>query len=129
MVELRSGKWEWIRTLQVRGAAFCFRNLHLPEEIMRTWSPEVDATPAQVRELAQDPVTRTWQDPQGVLWELGLETPACWLRGPAGTPRALWLVFQGPLRRRLVVVPETLQLGELTPAEMQEIFRQALDAI
>lgn len=133
-VELRSGAWSWSARSVAAGITVVFHHRQRARDEMRAWTPEPLLTIEEVRALARDPVTRVWTDSIGLQWSVSTErVPMSGRRrraegegeGVGEDAMEVRLVFQRGGVRRSAIVGTEAHLGELTRAELQELFDSA----
>lgn len=125
-VELKSGAWSWSARSVAGGTTVVFHHRQRARDEMRAWVATPIRTQEDVLALAREPVTRVWTDSIGLSWSLSVErmsgTERRRLAGESAEADPRWLVFQrGGVRRHAVLEPGTF-LGELSRAELQELF-------
>lgn len=132
ILELPSGRWRWTvhpRHGRVSGASVHFENLSRWGEEMRTWAFSEGPTEEEIRELAREPVVRTWIDTLGNRWEVTTELSSGRSAGAApaagGGPRPVWLTFKKAMVKRVVPVADGFRLGEAEPGELGRLLESA----
>jgi hypothetical protein len=106
-------------------AAVVLHDEKSPNNRMRAWLRESDATDEEILRAAREPELRWWEDPVGNVWEVRVEESLF----PAGLeqrsrPRTR-IVFQDAGRQLGTELPEGRALGELTGAELTALLYES----
>jgi hypothetical protein len=124
-IQIRSGRWDWTVRAQASGAAVVFHHRNRMHDELRTWSSDPELDNGKAEELAHHPIERVWADADGIAWSITVEMPTGWRRGETSEDRMVWLLFIAGSSRRQVLIPESTALGDLTHAELSDLFRKA----
>lgn len=127
-IELKSGEWSWRVQEQWRGATVVFHHRRRLEEEMRTWVSSAEAMATEAEENARRPLSRTWSDNTGTLWELSFALPA-WPRcgfgiGAPGEDQ-LWLIFRSRFAERRILVSADTCMGDLNNRDLAALLSSA----
>jgi len=124
-IRLRSGNWHW----QVLGGERV-RWLHLVREgepdqqMLRPLVSSAPVSDRSIRPLAVHPGTRVWIEGEQDDWWM-VHDPAYLMRAGTGGHRMLTLVSAAGARFEIEVT-ESLEIGEMTDAELAELRDRAL---
>jgi hypothetical protein len=123
-IDLASGRWHWTLLPQWTGATVVFQHRDRVHDEMRSWTPEMELTDDEARELALDALERVWADVDGLKWRLSIELPSDWrYRGQSeGDDASLWLIFKRGGVRRMVAIPASSRIGDLTHTELLSLL-------
>lgn len=126
-IDLASGRWNWTLLPQWTGATVVFQHRDRLHDEMRSWTPEMELTELEARELALDALERVWADMDGLKWRLSIELPSYWRHSGQGDgdESSLWLIFKRGGVRRVVSIPSSCRIGELTHTELISLLDQA----
>jgi hypothetical protein len=132
-VELRSGFWRCTTWLREREGRHCLdiectdpqrpRNkLHA-----RRWIGSDDDMAVPTEDLIRNPDVRLWEDARGEQWRITIEHPgAAFGPNSQATVRAAshWMIFERNEIRFGLVVPDDVELSNLTDDELSALLAQ-----
>ena len=126
-ITLRSGMWAWSR--QVDGLII-FRHAERSGDEMRVFFPSGRLTDDTVTRLARDPDVRIWTDDGGVQWQVSIAlfsagAIAAEMPDFPDQPDHVTLEFDSQDQYCAIEVPITLDLGDITHSELQDLLREA----
>lgn len=126
-ITLRSGTWTWSYD---GDGVILLRHAERSGNEMRIFFPNEGLSNEVVARLARDPDVRVWTDDDGVQWQVSTAFFAAGRFAPElpdspDQPDSVTLEFDRDEEYRAVKVPITLDLGDLTHQELQDLLRQA----
>lgn len=99
------------------GFMLSFKHAKRNHDEMKTWL-DIDEV-ADIAEAARHPVYRTWEDPNGVRWLVGIEFAS--LREDSST----WITFRNSVSEFSTLLPGNAALGDLTADELGRLLKIA----